>query len=144
MTAYELNNRLKNYNLTAEIAKAMKMTKDKMADKNREQLKRGRNTINNRIQPRYKSKNDAKKKSARNSRPGFGVPDLNDLGDFHKAIDVKITVKQYEFINSDIKAPMLIDKYPLILGMSAKSTEEYSKDTLLPILKANLKKRISK
>lgn len=144
MTAYELNNRLKNYNLTAEIAKAMKMTKDKMADKNREQLKRGRNTINNRIQPRYKSKYYAKKKSARNSRPGFGVPDLNDLGDFHKAIDVKITVKQYEFINSDIKAPMLIDKYPLILGMSAKSTEEYSKDTLLPILKANLKKRISK
>jgi len=144
MTVYELSNRLKRFDLNAEIVKAIKMTKEAMIEKNREQLMKGRNTINLKILPRYKSKSYAKKKFARNAKPGRGVPDLNNTGAFQAAIDVKVTTKQFEFFSRDEKAPMLVEKYPLILGMTAKATEQYSKNTLLPVLENSLKTKLAK
>ncbi len=144
MTAYELNQRLKNFDLTTEIKKAIEQTKDKMADLNRKQLLAGKNTINNRIQPRYRNKRYAKKKNIRNAKPGLGVPDLFDEGNFHKSIEVKIKGKQYDFIAKDTKAPALTDKYPLILGLTAKATEQYSRFTLLPVLRNSLKNKLSR
>lgn len=144
MTAYELQQRLKSFNLTVEIVKAIKLTKGTMVDFNRKQLMEGKNTLNIKILPRYKRKSYAKKKQARNSRPGLGVPDLFDTGSFQKEIDVKVSNKEYEFFSKDEKAPLLVDKYALILGMTAKNTETYSRDTLLPALKNSLKTKLSK
>lgn len=144
MTAYELQQRLKNYNLTTEIVKAIKETKQVMISMNQAQLMRGRNSINTKIQPKYKSKSYAKLKRKMNAKPGQGTPDINYTGSFQKKIDVVTKGKNYDFISKDSKEQILTTKYPFILGLTAKDTEKYSKDTLLPVLKQNLKNKLSK
>lgn len=143
MTAYELQQRMKNYNLTIAIAKAIKKSKKVLIGFNRAQLMKGRNSNNTKIQPKYKSKSWAKYKRKRNTKPGYGVPDIFDKGDYQEGIDVIVKGKTYDFKSSDSKATMLETKYPFLLGTTAKDTEKYSKETLLPILREDLKKRIS-
>lgn len=143
MTAYELQQRMKSYNLTVEIARAIKTSKKVLIDFNRAQLMRGRNSNNTQIQPKYRSKSYAKMKRAMNARPGLGVPDINNTGSFQEKIDIVVKGKTYDFLSRDLKASMLNAKYSLLLGNTAKDLEKYNKQTLFPILKENLKKRLS-
>jgi len=144
MTVYELQQRLKNYNLSREVAEAVNLARVKLADLNRAQLMQGRNSINLKIQPKYRSTSYAKWKNKRNSKPGYGVPDLFDKGNFQRLIDVKVKGKTYELFSSDIKAPMLVEKYPFALGLTAKNEEDAAKNIIMPILKTNFDNTILK
>jgi len=144
MTIYALQQRLKNYNLNAEIVKAIKVTKDVLLDFNRSQLMSGRNALNLRIQPRYRTKGYAKSKNKRNRKPGLGVPDLFNDGNFQEKLDVKVRVKDMEFTSLDYKTPMLTEKYHNILGVTAGNMEKYVKNTLHPKLTESLKKALTK
>ena len=102
---------------------------EELEDKNAEQLSEGKNAEGNDLQ-RYRSPAYArfKKQIGSKSSP---VTDLKVTGAFHRDIKIKKVGKgEFEYYNSNEKAPELLQKYKSVLGLNDESRNEFTKDHL--------------
>jgi hypothetical protein len=121
------------------IGDAVAEYRDIIADLNVEQLKQGETADATPIRPAYKNANYARLKNARNSKPGFGTPDLIDKEDFANSIRVDAYSTHLEVRATDRKAAALIKKYGRVIGLSTMNQQRIQREILKPYLSRNLR-----
>jgi len=126
------------------IEDAARDSADKIADLNREQLNKGFGADGEKITPKYRNNQYAKKKFASNPKPGLGTPDLKNKGDFQKGIDVGVSSVGIQFEANDVKSTRLLFKYGEVVGLSPASVVKLQRQILLPRIQTNLKSHFRK
>lgn len=109
----------------------------------RKRLLRGERTDGKKITPKYRNNSYAKKKASKNSKPGFGTPDLKLTGKAHKSLTASFEGNKVvtRFTASDDYIKQLPIKYENAVGeVSNATTQEVLKENIVPsILKELLK-----
>lgn len=114
-------------------------SKIEIADKNRAQLMEGYDKNGKKLK-KYASTAYAKRKNQRNPFPGFGTPDLYNMGNYQEGITLRILTKQtFEMYSTDWKYALLKKKYPDNLGLSNQSKEEIQNEIVIPSLRQKVK-----
>lgn len=138
----EFQANLKKLNIPKLFEEIMEEQEQEILDLNRDQLLKGRNIKNQKIKPKYKSDQYAKKKAKKNPKPGLGTPDLKLSGDFQDSFFLKKKGKNYLF---DAKVPYkqyIIPKYNDVLGLSDKGEKEFKKDIVYKELMVKIRKEL--
>lgn len=109
---------------------------DVISDYNRNQLKHGRGSDGEPIEPMYGSLFYALEKNRMNPLAGYGTPDLFLTGAFYRGFFVSITGKSFSLSSSDRKTGSLLEKYgPNIFGLTNDSISIYAKGEFFEELK---------
>lgn len=109
-----------------------------LEDKNAEQLYAGEQPDGGRIEPEY---SDLTVKIKKLKGQPFNRVTLKDEGDFHKSIKAEIaSAAGFKMTSDDPKRKKLEKKYGQILGLSAKSKSEFSREILQPELVRKIKR----
>ena len=127
-------------NLESEVVSSIEATEEDYIAKNtQEELFTGIDATGNQISPNYKSMSYARKKAARNSLPGFGVPDLKLTGEFYNRFTLKVDRAEIE-VNSDVPyAKYLEARYgKRIYGLTDKLRAEYAFGPFWGVLKERI------
>lgn len=134
-TIQALLDAVRQINLREEVPKIIEQTSYEITALNQQQLYSGLDSKGNKI-GKYKSNSYATKKSAKNSKPGFGVPDLFVTGTFYKGMGVVVKGDTFENNSVDIKTSKLIEEYGEgIFGLTDESKAEYAQNTLFEGIK---------
>lgn len=141
----DLKNKLKSLpnELVTFFEKVIERNFAELEDINTDQLIKGKNAEGSNL-ARYKSASYARFKKSIGSKSS-PIADLKVTGDFHRALKIKKTGKgEFEFYNTDEKAPLLLQKYPNVLGLSDKSKEEFTQDQLIDEMREMILQHLSR
>lgn len=144
-TIFDFNNKIRAVNIKETISKSVEETKDAAVSFVKGQLHYGEDGSGHLLNPKYKSRQYAKKKEAENPIPGFGTPDLFLKGDFTAGIEEVVNASSYSFTidSTDSKAPKLEGQYGKeIYALNDQNKEYYSTEILKPHLIENLKNQL--
>ena len=131
-------------NLREAVPEIIRGHSAEIVDYNLEQLKRGKSTNDDSIDPAYTSKEYADYKNSRNPMPGYGVPDLNFMGGFYSGFFVKVSKNIFELGSTDEKSDFLEGKYSKnggIFGLTDENKTNFAKDVVGPALFSYIKEK---
>lgn len=113
-------------NANAEVKSAIEKASDWAIELNKDQLEMGLRSDGSKVEPFYLSDSYARKKNQRNNRPGFGVPDLKNTGNFYAGFYAVVKNNDLQIKSSDEKSQKLQDKYGKnIFGLTKDSKNIY-------------------
>jgi hypothetical protein len=141
MTLYELQRRLKGFDIQAEIQESIIETSGDMIVLNQGQMSLGKRSDGTDITPTYSDLTiELKEQKGQESR----WVTLKDTGAFWSDMFVDVGNNSYEMGSADAKAVKLEKKYgKKIFGLSKESKrEEYIPIYLLPALQSRITKRL--
>lgn len=139
MTAQQLYDSLKTFDLNQEVRNGMQANERQIVDLNRSQLLEGKKSDGNKITPQYRRNGYALNKNQRNSRPGFGTPDLYLRGDFQNAMFLLVNGNIYSFDSRDSKRGKLVGKYSeAIFGLTPENQRKMWVEILTPYIRQRL------
>jgi hypothetical protein len=144
MTIHEMRRRVKAVNLNKIGASIVVDHKEDVVQKNREQLLRGEDKTESKLNPKYANKSYSRRKNQRNPFAGLGTPDLYDTGSFQESFKLRMdSEKKYTIFATDEKTSRLIKKYGKnILGIAPKSNEEMRREFFMPELRNGVAKEL--
>lgn len=111
LTLQELSRRFQNFNAEQEADVIIMRNGEFAIRMNQNQLLDGEDSNDSEITPNYKSAMYAAFKNSKNSRPGFGTPDLRNTGRFQDLMKFIKKGNQYFVTSIDEKTGMLVTKY---------------------------------
>ena len=143
-TIAKVTNLWRNLDVEEEAVNTILETKEDLIDLNQSQLLEGKNKVGQKLKS-YRNWSYAKMKNAKNSLPGFGIPDLFNKGNFFAGFKIRfISKKSFEFYSTDDKNSMLVKKYGQdIFGLQDESREEYLRRNFKPVFFDRLNKKLS-
>jgi hypothetical protein len=146
MTINTFNKNLLALNLRNEAMTALAQTEDSLLSNQTSQLVVDGLNKNGRNLKKYKNAKYAEKKHRMNSFPGLGNPDLKYTGAFLKALKLDIiNNKEYQIISTDVKYPILLQKYgSAMLGLNKASIKRYKEKAFQKQLVDNVKAKLFK
>lgn len=115
---------MERVNVPVVCSSAVFVTKDDIAERNRQQMREGKGSRQN--IGKYRSSIYAKYKNAVNPLAGIGNVDLILTGAFTRGIAVTVTGEDYNIWSSDTKTEDLVTRYGgQIFGLNPKNKQEY-------------------
>lgn len=115
---------------------------DVLTDLNKDQLKRGTDSIGEKIHPMYGSIIYSIEKNNKNPLAGFGTPDLNLTGAFYRGFYLLLNGMSFKIDSNDSKTGSLKDKYGDIFGLSDSSLSTYTKNYFFEEFKSFIEKTL--
>jgi hypothetical protein len=146
MTINTFNKNLLALNLRNEAMTALAQTEDSLLSNQTSQLVVDGLNKEGRKLKKYKNAKYAELKNKMNSYPGLGNPDLKYTGAFLKALKLDIiNNKEYQIISTDVKYPILLQKYgSAMLGLNKASIKRYKEKAFQKQLVDNVKEKLFK
>jgi hypothetical protein len=136
MTIAQLNRNAKAVNVITLFAECLNESNEYIADLNTSQLSKGKDSLNETLDPTLRSPMYAKMKKSDGGQAPLGVADLHNEGDFYEGFFSKADQEANLFISStDSKAAKLSGIYgPDIFGLSKESITDLKSITLETLL----------
>lgn len=142
-TILSLLKRIEQVDINSIAEASIESVKEEIADKNKEQLKKGYNKFGELIgdtKP-YESELYAFEKYNKNPMPGLGNPDLHDTGDFYEGITTEVSNGIIKTESTDSKNEELQAKYKGILSLNEESRIEIVDESLRPAMVKEFKQQ---
>lgn len=136
-TIFEMLSKWQQVNVETEIPAIIQRNKEVAAELNRKQLKSGKTSKGDPVQPSYNSTIYALDKNRSNSLPGLGTPDLYLTGAFHRGFYAQVKAgKSIIFGSTDMKSSDLEANYTKeIFGLTRDNKQLFLSDTIMPELR---------